>query len=87
MRRCIKVVATLLAVLACSANAADTAAKPPGDTGAKPAGDTGAKPPGGTAAKPANGKLYTVSEGNKVDELTLKGWKTWRAMAWTMGTR
>lgn len=81
MRRCIKVVATLLAVLACSANAADTAAKPPGDTGAKPAGDTGAKPPGGTAAKPANGKLYTVSEGNKVDELTLKGWKTWRAMA------
>lgn len=36
-----------------------------------------------TAAKPAaaDGKLYTVSDGNKVDPLTLKGWRTWRSMA------
>ena len=36
-----------------------------------------------SAAKPAvaDGKLYTVSDGNKVDPLTLKGWRTWRAMA------
>ena len=36
-----------------------------------------------TAAKPAaaDSKLYTVSDGNKVDPLTLKGWRTWRAMA------
>jgi hypothetical protein len=35
------------------------------------------------AAKPAaaDGKLYTVSDGNKVDPLTLKGWRTWRSMA------
>ncbi len=25
--------------------------------------------------------LYTVVEGNKVDENTLKGWRTWRALA------
>ena len=25
--------------------------------------------------------LYTVKDGNKVDEKTLEGWKTWRAMA------
>ena len=36
-----------------------------------------------TPAKPvaADGKLYTVSDGNKVDPLTLKGWRTWRSMA------
>lgn len=41
------------------------------------AADTAAKPP----AAPADGKLYTVSDGNKVDGLTLKGWRTWRSMA------
>lgn len=30
---------------------------------------------------PAGGKIYTVVDGNKVDGLTLKGWRTWRAMA------
>src|SRR5712664_89767 len=25
--------------------------------------------------------VYTVKEGNKVDDKTLEGWKTWRAMA------
>src|SRR5579864_8768385 len=25
--------------------------------------------------------LYTVKDGNKVDDKTLEGWKTWRAMA------
>jgi hypothetical protein len=34
------------------------------------------KPSGG-----ANGGLYTVKEGTKVDANTLKGWKTWRALA------
>lgn len=29
----------------------------------------------------AVGKIYTVADGNKVDENTLKGWKTWRAQA------
>ena len=33
-------------------------------------------------AKQADGtKLYTVVDGNKVDTNTLKGWRTWRAMA------
>jgi mono/diheme cytochrome c family protein len=27
------------------------------------------------------GPLYEVKEGNKVDEATLQGWKTWRALA------
>jgi hypothetical protein len=42
-----------------------------------------------SAAKPAvaDGKLYTVSDGNKVDPLTLKGWRTWRAMAAFTGHR
>lgn len=26
-------------------------------------------------------KLYTVIDGNKVDEQTLEGWRTWRALA------
>lgn len=34
------------------------------------------------AAPAANGaKLYSVTDGNKVDANTLKGWRTWRAMA------
>ena len=28
-----------------------------------------------------DGALYTVQEGNKVDEKTYEGWKTWRALA------
>jgi mono/diheme cytochrome c family protein len=32
-----------------------------------------------TAASTTN--LYTVKDGNKVDEKTLMGWKTWRALA------
>jgi mono/diheme cytochrome c family protein len=30
---------------------------------------------------PAADALYQVQDGNKVDEKTLKGWKTWRALA------
>jgi cytochrome c553 len=30
---------------------------------------------------PAADALYQVKEGNKVDDKTLKGWKTWRALA------
>jgi mono/diheme cytochrome c family protein len=63
MRGCIKLIALSLAVLACSANAAD-----PADKAAKPADAAGSK-------------LYTVNDGNKVDGQTLKGWRTWRAMA------
>lgn len=29
----------------------------------------------------AAGALYTVMDGNKVDAMTLQGWKTWRAVA------
>jgi mono/diheme cytochrome c family protein len=35
-----------------------------------------ADPPAGSSAP-----LYTVKDGNKVDDNTLAGWKTWRAMA------
>ena len=35
-------------------------------------------PAAGAAAEPP---LYTVVDGNKVDEGTFNGWKTWRAMA------
>jgi hypothetical protein len=34
------------------------------------------KPSGGP-----NGGLYTVMEGTKVDQKTLQGWRTWRALA------
>jgi mono/diheme cytochrome c family protein len=34
-----------------------------------------------TPAKPANDAPYTVQDGDKVDERTLMGWKTWRALA------
>ncbi len=33
------------------------------------------------ADAPKGGALYTVKEGNKVDEKTYEGWKTWRALA------
>jgi len=33
----------------------------------------------GTAA--SSSPLYEVNDGNKVDETTLQGWKTWRALA------
>jgi len=29
----------------------------------------------------ADGAPYTVAEGNKVDKITLQGWRTWRALA------
>jgi hypothetical protein len=32
-------------------------------------------------APPAAGALYIVMDGNKVDAMTLQGWKTWRALA------
>lgn len=34
-----------------------------------------------TPAAPAGGKLYTVAEGYKVDEETMKGFRAWRAAA------
>ena len=37
--------------------------------------------PAKAADAAAGSKLYTVSDGNKVDGQTLKGWRTWRAMA------
>jgi mono/diheme cytochrome c family protein len=42
------------------------------------AADTAAAP---SAAAAGGSKLYTVMDGNKVDANTLKGWRTWRAMA------
>jgi mono/diheme cytochrome c family protein len=35
----------------------------------------------GGAAKPAASAPYTVKDGTKVDDRTLQGWKTWRALA------
>jgi hypothetical protein len=37
--------------------------------------------PAPAASSPSSGSLYTVKDGNKVDDKTLEGWKTWRAMA------
>jgi len=34
-----------------------------------------------TSAAADDAPLYSVSEGNKVDAKTYKGWQTWRAMA------
>lgn len=42
---------------------------------------TAADKPQEKPAAGAVGKIYTVADGNKVDENTLKGWKTWRAQA------
>jgi mono/diheme cytochrome c family protein len=42
---------------------------------------SGAKSAGASGTAAGGGKLYTVVDGNKVDENTLKGWKTWRAQA------
>lgn len=33
------------------------------------------------STQPGAGALYTVVDGNKVDAMTLQGWKTWRALA------
>jgi mono/diheme cytochrome c family protein len=35
----------------------------------------------GTKSQPPADTPYTVQNGNKVDERTLAGWKTWRALA------
>jgi mono/diheme cytochrome c family protein len=35
---------------------------------------------GARNTQPAGGALYTVMDGNKVDAMTLQGWKTWRAL-------
>lgn len=35
----------------------------------------------GGAVQAADQSLYTVTDGNKVDGNTLKGWRTWRSMA------
>jgi mono/diheme cytochrome c family protein len=38
-------------------------------------------PAGAKNTQPDGGALYTVMDGNKVDAMTLQGWKTWRALA------
>jgi cytochrome c553 len=38
-------------------------------------------PPKVEGGKSAKTDLYTVRDGNQVDDKTLMGWKTWRAMA------
>jgi len=35
---------------------------------------------GATNTQSAGDALYTVMDGNKVDAMTLQGWKTWRAL-------
>jgi mono/diheme cytochrome c family protein len=66
MRWCVTVFAAVLSSFLGNAQAADTA------PAAAPAAPT---------ASASGGKLYTVMDGNKVDANTLKGWRTWRAMA------
>ena len=46
--------------------------------GAAGPGDTPAAAP---EARSVTTPLYTVQDGNKVDDKTLQGWKTWRALA------
>jgi hypothetical protein len=41
----------------------------------------GAQDAPGGGGKSVTTPLYTVQDGNKVDEHTLSGWKTWRALA------
>ena len=62
MRWCVTVFTAVLASVAYTVQAADTAPAP-------------------AAAAANSGKIYTVMDGNKVDANTLKGWRTWRAMA------
>jgi mono/diheme cytochrome c family protein len=68
------------AALASDPSAQKTAAAVPTDSSAHKAV---AAPPSDPSAKPAESatRLYEVKDGNKVDAVTLQGWKTWRAMA------
>lgn len=69
MRFRIAVVAAFLAVLSSQSFATNDADK---------------KTTGGDKAasnKTSGDKLYTVTDGNKVDENTLKGWRLWRSQA------
>ncbi|MEJ1965961.1 MAG: c-type cytochrome [Gammaproteobacteria bacterium] len=45
------------------------------------AGTAADKPTRTAAASAAGGAPYTVQDGNKVDNQTLMGWRTWRALA------
>lgn len=71
----ITVFAALMASFACASRAADAAAQ----KGDGPAGSAGSAT--APAAAAGGAKLYSVTDGNKVDANTLKGWRTWRAMA------
>ena len=74
MRCRFTVFAGLLASFTWYSHAADTAAAPS-------AASASASAPSAAAAAAGGSKLYTVMDGNKVDANTLKGWRTWRAMA------
>src|SRR5690606_1751011 len=55
----------------------DPAAASSGESSKAPAKSGGSSPASGDS----EGKLYTVDDGNKVDDKTLAGWQTWRAPA------
>lgn len=71
------------ALLAVSATWATAQEKPASSTPAAGGQAASGQAAGGqsTGGQAAGGKLYTVTDGNKVDENTLKGWKTWRSQA------
>src|SRR5882672_11464602 len=60
-----------------STPAAQPAPSPDAGSAAPPAQDATATPSGAAA----DGALYRVVDGNHVDGNTMKGWRTWRAMA------
>jgi mono/diheme cytochrome c family protein len=85
MRFCIPpfLSAVLLSGAALASNPPVTA---PPVAASKPEQQTAAVSPASAASVPAQAtdpaaSLYQVEEGNKVDPVTLQGWKTWRAMA------
>ncbi|HEY8506833.1 MAG TPA: c-type cytochrome [Steroidobacteraceae bacterium] len=78
------VLAVVLAAAFCVAVQAQEPAKPSTAATAsqsRPAPEGAGKSESKSESSGDSEKLYTVKDGNKVDEKTLNGWKTWRALA------
>ena len=80
-RKTLLALAMLASTAACGQQAAPAAAAPVAPAPVVVAQAPAAAPTPSATAAPTGGKLYTVAEGYKVDEETMKGFRAWRAAA------
>lgn len=83
LRKTLAIVLSALLVAAAShaALSQSTASASPADTPKRTAAATPDKSPDSKSGDSQSDKPYTVVDGTKVDQKTLMGWRTWRALA------